>query len=140
MSFLLDTNVVSEWTKPQTDPGVVRWLAGIDEDRVCLSVVSLAEFRFGVNRLAEGARRTRLDRWLIDELPQRFEGRLLPVDRTVADHWGRLEARTRTRGRAMGAIDAFIAATALAHGLVVVTRTVADFTSSGVEVISPWSD
>ena len=74
MSFLLDTNVVSEWVRPQPDPGVVGWLAQVDEDRVFLSVITLAELRYGIQRMATGSRRDRLDRWLRDELPIRFDG------------------------------------------------------------------
>ena len=73
--WLLDTNVISEWAKPLPDAAVVRWLDEVDEDRVFLSVVTLAEIRFGIERLAPGRRRAGLDRWLRDELPERFEGR-----------------------------------------------------------------
>lgn len=69
MTFLLDTNVVSEWVKPRPDPGVVAWLADVDEDRVLISVVTLAELRYGVECMSDGARRRRLDEWLQDELP-----------------------------------------------------------------------
>src|SRR5215210_1866149 len=79
VNYLLDTNVVSEWTKPRPDPGVTDWLADADEDRVYLSVVTLAELRHGVERLADGARKARLDRWLTDELLLRFEGRVLAI-------------------------------------------------------------
>lgn len=69
MSFLLDTNVVSEPTKPRPNPGVVVWLAAVDEDDVFLSVITLTELRYGVERLAQGRRRKQLDRWLQQELP-----------------------------------------------------------------------
>ena len=71
MSFLLDTNVVSEWVKPRPDAGVVAWLAEVDEDRVFVSVITLAELRYGIERMAAGKRRTRLDEWLRTELPLR---------------------------------------------------------------------
>ncbi|MBV9727571.1 MAG: PIN domain-containing protein, partial [Gammaproteobacteria bacterium] len=69
MSFLLDTNVVSEWTKPRPNSGVITWLEQADEDRVFLSVATLAELRHGIERLSAGARRKQLDGWLRDELP-----------------------------------------------------------------------
>ena len=75
--WLIDTNIVSEWVKPRPDVGVVRWLDEVDEDRIFLSVISLAEIRFGVERLAPGRRRTRLDAWLREELPARFERRIV---------------------------------------------------------------
>ena len=139
MSFLLDTNVVSEWVKPRPDPGVVAWLADVDEDRVFLSVVSLAELRHGVERMEDGSRRRRIDEWLHHELPLRFEGRILFVDDAVADAWGREVARREALRRRIEPMDAFIAATALVHELTVVTRNTADFKSSVKAVINPWS-
>ncbi|TXL70217.1 type II toxin-antitoxin system VapC family toxin [Vineibacter terrae] len=138
MSFLLDTNVVSEWVKKRPDAGVITWLAEIDEDRVFLSVVTLAELRHGIDRLADGNRRRRLDTWLRDELPLRFEGRLLSVDRTVADRWGEVVARREAAGRPIGVMDAFIAATANVHGLKLVTRNESDFRTAVKEIINPW--
>ena len=88
MSFLLDTNVVSDWTKPNPNPGLIAWLEEVDEDRVYLSVVTLTELRYGIERLAVGKRRKRLDDWLQHELPLRFEGRILSIDSTVADACG----------------------------------------------------
>lgn len=84
MSFLLDTNILSEWQKERPNAGVVRWL-----HEVYLSVVILTELRFGVQRLAGGRRRQRLEAWLTDDLPARFEARLLAVDASIADDWGR---------------------------------------------------
>lgn len=140
MSFLLDTNVVSEWAKPRPDPGVVAWLTAADEDRVFLSVVSLAELRHGIDRLADGRRRRGLDAWLREDLPLRFEGRVLPVDQAIADRWGELVARREAAGRPIAAMDAFIAATASVHGLTLVTRNAADFRSVVREIVNPWGD
>ena len=100
MTFLLDTNVVSEWVKPRPNRGLVAWLAEVDEDRVFLSVVTLAELRQGIQRMDEGHRRRRLDMWLREEIPLRFEGRLLPVDTAVADRWGEVVARREAAGQA----------------------------------------
>jgi predicted nucleic acid-binding protein len=138
VNYLLDTNVISEWTKPQPNPGIVTWLSETDEDRIFISVVTLAELRYGVERMAQGARRARLDSWLTDELPLRFENRVLAVDHAVADHWGRLVARTQAVGRPIGAMDAFVAATADRHALALVTRNVSDFEPFGLTLINPW--
>lgn len=138
MSFLLDTNVVSEWVRPRPNAGVMAWLAEADEDGVFLSVVTLAELRHGIERMAAGQRRRRLNEWLANDLLFRFEGRVLPVDVTVADSWGRLTASREASGRLISVADAFIAATAAVHGLTVVTRNVADFERT-VRTISPWS-
>jgi toxin FitB len=138
MSYLLDTNAVSEWVKPRPDPGVAAWLDEVDEDRTYPSVITLGELRKGVDRLAGGRRRDRLDHWLTGELPERFGGRLLPVDAVVADEWGRLLAGAENAGSAVSGTDALIAATARAHGLQVVTRNVRHFRAMAVDVVSPW--
>ncbi len=139
MSFLLDTNVVSEWVKPQPHRGVITWLAEVDEDTVFLSVVTLAELRRGVDRLPGGRRKERLEVWLCDELPLRFTGRSLGIDDEIADAWGHLVARSEASGRAMSAMDGFIAATAVVHGLTLVTRNVADFRGVLAMIVNPWS-
>lgn len=139
MSYLLDTNAVSEWVKPRPDPGIVRWLDDVDEDRTYLSVITLGELRKGVDRLTAGRRPDQLSRWLTGELPDRFGNRLLPVDVTVADDWGRLLAQAERAGTALDGTDALIAATARVHGLRVVTRNVSHFRHADVGVISPWA-
>lgn len=138
MSFLLDTNAISEWTKPHPDPGLISWLEGVDEDRVFLSVITLTELRYGTERLAPGKKRTRLEEWLHHELPLRFEDRLLSIDPAVADACGRLVAERERQGRPIDAMDAFIAATASVHHLTVVTRNEADFVGT-VHYLNPWS-
>jgi toxin FitB len=140
MSFLLDTNVISEWVKARPDSRVVAWVSDVDEDRLFLSVVSFGELRHGVERMPAGKRRKRLDEWLRDELPIRFEGRVLPVDGAVADAWGKAVARSEAVGRPMGAMDAFLAATAEVHGLTLVTRNVSDFEPAIPDVVNPWED
>ncbi len=139
MSFLLDTNVVSEWTKPRPNAGLVRWLAEVDENEVFLSVVTFAELRHGIERLPAGARRRRLDEWLRSELPLRFEARIVRVDGAIADEWGRLVARRDAQGRTIHAMDALIAATAQVHGLTLVTRNTADFELSVKSLLNPWT-
>jgi predicted nucleic acid-binding protein len=139
VSFLLDTNVVSEWVKPRPDPGVVAWLAEVDEDRVYLSVVTMAELRSGIARMVDGSRRKRLDDWLRFELPLRFQGRLLSIEAADADDWGKVIAQREAQGRPIGVMDAFIAATARTRGLTFVTRNTADFEPSVNAIINPWS-
>lgn len=124
--FLLDTNVLSEWVKPRPNLGVVRWLEDVDEDRVSLSVASFAEIRHGMERMPPGQRRDRLNSWLDDELPARFEGRVLAIDLPVAEMWGIVMAQAQTAGRGLSAMDAFFSATARHHGLTLVTRNVGD--------------
>ena len=139
MSFLLDTNVISEWVKTRPDPGVITWLAGVDEDRVFMSVVTLAELRYGVERMAASRRKERLDEWLRGELPVRFEGRILPISDIIANAWGKVVARSEAAGRPIGAIDAFIAATVETYDFILVTRNASDFESSVKSILNPWS-
>jgi toxin FitB len=138
MSFLLDTNAISEWVKPRPDPGLVRWMEEVDEDRIFLSVISLAELRYGIERMAAGKRQTRLEEWLTQELPLRFEGRILPVEEAIADLWGKIVRRNEALGRPMGAMDGFLAASAEIHRLTLVTRNVSHFPLMK-QVINPWS-
>src|ERR1700681_1310479 len=138
MDFLLDTNAVSEWVKPRPNPGLIRWMESADEDRIFLSVISLAELRYGVDRMAAGARRSRLEQWLRDELPLRFEGRILTVNSNVAEAWGRTVSRSESLGRRMSAMDAFLSATAEIYRLTLVTRNVSDFPTLKA-VVNPWT-
>lgn len=139
MSFLLDTNVVSEWVKPEPVRSVVTWLAEVDEDEVFLSVISLAELRRGIELLAAGRRRQRLERWLGEDLADRFHGRILSVDVLVADAWGRITARATRAGRTVRSMDALVAATAEVHGLALATRNTKDFDHLGVSLFNPWA-
>jgi toxin FitB len=138
VSFLLDTNVMSEWVKPQPDPNVISWLAGVDEDRVFISVASFAEIRRGIELMPAGRRRARLGAWLGEELPVRFEDRILTIDQRVAEIWGLVMDRGQKTGLALGSMDAFFAATAEAHGLTLVTRNVRDFQQVGISILNPW--
>lgn len=139
MTYLLDTNVVSEWVKPQPDPAVMSWLADVDEERVFLSVATFGEIRHGIERMPEGRRRARLAIWLADDLPTRFEGRILGIDRRVAEAWGVVMARGQKAAVTVGAMDVFFAATAEVHALTLVTRNVRDFARLGVSLFDPWS-
>lgn len=135
MSYLLDTNVISELVRPQPDANVLRWFEGMPDQTLYLSVLSLGEIRKGVERMPDGNRREKLRLWLEQELPAWFEDRLLPVSAGVADQWGRLLAAA---ARPLPAVDSLLAATALSQGLRLVTRNTDDFRFPGLEVINPW--
>ena len=135
MSYLLDTNVVSELVRPKPDPDVLAWFDRTPDNVLHLSVLSLGEIRKGVENLDASPRREKLRVWLEQELTDWFGDRLLPVDRGVADRWGIMLSLA---GRPAPTIDSLLAATALHHNLRMVTRNVDDFRFAGLEVVNPW--
>jgi len=139
MTFLLDTNVISEPMKARPNAGVLAWLGQVDEDSVFLSVVTITELRYGIERLATGRRRDRLDGWLRTDLTSRFGERILPVDLEIAEACGRIVARSESVGRPIEPRDGFIAATAEVRGLTLVTRNVSDFAATVRNLVTPWT-
>ena len=137
MSYLLDTNVISELLKPKADRGVLRWLDQQQRSSLHLSVLSIGEIHKGMEKPGLDAdKRARIKHWLDSTLPQWLEGRMLPVDIAIAERWGHLQAQA---GRTLPTIDSLLAATALHAGLTIATRNVADFRSfEGLEIINPW--
>lgn len=135
MSYLIDTNVLSELRKRQADANLVAWVQARPRESLYLSVLSLGEIRKGIEGVADAAFRQTLTDWLEVELPKYFLGRVLGLDAQVADRWGRLQARA---GRTLPVVDAMLAATALQHDLTLVTRNVKDFEGLGVTLINPW--
>jgi toxin FitB len=138
VSYLLDTNVVSETSKPVVNAGVSKFLAKAEEDELYVSVVSLAELHYGIQRLSQGAKRAKLEKWFADELLYRFEGRIFLMDGMAAAEWGVIMARGERMGQPMSEIDAWIAATASIHELTIVTCTVADFAAHEGNLLNPW--
>ncbi len=136
MSYLLDTNVLSELRRKTPDAGVVDWMARRPASTLYLSVLTLGELRKGVEGVADAGRRAALLDWLETELPAFFTGRILPVDVKVADRWGRIVAAA---GRPVAAIDSLIGATAAQYGLSMVTRNERDYADLGLDVINPWT-
>lgn len=138
MRLLLDTNVLSEVRKPVPDARVLSWLDELDEDRAFISVISIAEIRRGVALMDDGRKRDALSLWLAEELPQRFEGRILTVDEPTALAWGDLMGLAKRRGRGLSSMDGLIAATAIAQDLTLATRNMRDFENFGIELFDPW--
>lgn len=139
MRFLLDTNIVSEWVKPTPDQGVLKFLEAVDEESLYLSAITIAEIRYGIERMAEGRRRQTLTSWLSVDLAERFDGKILSVDKLVADRWGKIMAESQTFGRTLSSMDAFLAATALVHNTTLVTRNEVDFQVPNLTIANPWS-
>ena len=137
MSYLIDTNVLSEIRRKAPDANVVKWVNSRPSTSLYLSVLTLGELRKGIDSLADTKRRMKLVDWLETELPLFFAGRILAIDEGVADHWGRLLAEA---GRTIPAIDSLLGATASHHGLTMVTRNSKDFKNLGLDVLNPWND
>lgn len=135
MSYLLDTNVISELVRPKPAKVVLDWFENIPSEALHISVLSLGEIRKGVEQMPDGDRREKLRLWLEHDLVAWFGTRVLPVDMPIADRWGRLLALV---GRPVPSIDSLLAATALHHELRIVTRNQKDFDYPGLQVVNPW--
>jgi len=139
LTYLLDTIVISEWALPRQNRGVERWLRVTPGEELFLSILSVAEIRFGIECMAPGRRRAELDTWLTDQLLPYFAGRLLTMDEDTAFAWARILADGKKAGRPVEIIDGFLAATAERHDLTVVTRNTRHFEVWGGPVLNPWS-
>ena len=137
--YLLDTNVVSELRKPRPSRRVVDFVAGEQLDRLYLSTVTLAEIRFGIERLTDAGRRSALTLWLDNELRPMFDGRVLPVGEDVLFKWRIMIEEGRRRGHTFSHPDVLIAESAAQHGMTVATRNAAEFIAAGVAVLDPWT-
>jgi predicted nucleic acid-binding protein len=135
LSYLIDTNVMSELRRKQPDPRVVAWFNARPCQSLYLSVLTLGEIRKGIEKISDSSRKQSLLDWLEVELTHYFLGRLLGIDADTADRWGRLLGRV---GRPVPAIDSLLAATALHHDLTLVTRNTKDFADFNMQLINPW--
>ncbi|MDR2000318.1 MAG: type II toxin-antitoxin system VapC family toxin [Zoogloeaceae bacterium] len=136
--ILLDTNVISEPLKPRPDAAVLAWLDAQAVDTLHICAISMAELRYGVAIMPKGKRRDSLHQRLDERVMPMFAGRVLAFDAEAAAVYAELRARARATGKAIDAVDAYIAAIAFAHGLMVATRDVAPFQAAGLNVINPW--
>ena len=134
--YLLDTNVVSETVRKLPDVTVMDWLDSLDAQQLHVSVLTLGELHKGVLMTVDVRRRDRLTQWLTTTLPAWFGDRVLTIDAAVSTRWAQLLAAA---GRPLPAIDSLLAATALQHDLVLVTRNVRDFDFPDLAVHSPWN-
>jgi predicted nucleic acid-binding protein len=135
VSYLIDTNVLSELRRKAPELAVVSWFQKRPPASLYLSVLTLGEIRKGIEMLTDGRRQLALRDWIDVDLPTFFTGRILVIDAAVADRWGRIVAGA---GRPLAAVDSLLAATAMTHNLTLVTRNVRDFAGLPITAINPW--
>ena len=135
MTYLVDANVLSEATKPAPDAKVVEWLRA-NERELVVDPIILGEIRFGINLLPAGRRRRRLEQWFDEGIAKIL---CLACDAATGLRWARLLADLRASGQTMALKDSLIAATALVHNLVMVTRNVDDFKKAGIKMVDPFA-
>jgi predicted nucleic acid-binding protein len=136
--WLLDTNILSELRRPKPEPKVVEFIAGQALDRLYVSAVTFAEIRFGIELVGDAARRAELNDWLTHKVRPMFDRRVLPVSEDIMFKWRLLVEEGRKAGQSFSQPDLIIAATALQHGLTLVSRDTGDFETARVAVFNPW--
>lgn len=136
--YLLDTCVVSELVKPRPEAKVIAWLEGTEADHAFLSAVTIGEIQLGISQRPPSNRRTELEVWLNESLLKPFASRILALDADTFIIWGQMVAQQRRQGRTMGIMDSLIAALSRQHHMILVTRNVADFGSTGLSLLNPW--
>jgi len=136
--YLLDTNVPSEFSRDRPEPRVVQWLKAQPVTTLFLSAFTIGEIRKGLVVLPQSRRRSDLETWFHTDLLVWFRNRILPVTHAVADRWGILDGQCQLKGTPLNTADGMIAATAIEHGLTLVTRNVKDFAGLGVDIFNPW--
>ena len=134
--YLLDTNVLSELVRPEPSPTVVQWMEQ-NRDSLYTSAITIAEFSYGIEKLAAGRTQERLRAWFEQVLSEWGE-RILRFDTRVARTWGKLEASLRRQGTRVPVVDSYIAAVGLRHSLTVATRNEIDFKRAGLRTINPF--
>jgi len=137
MSYLIDTNCISELAKSKPDENVVQWFSDHNELDLYLSVITFGEIRKGIEKLASSKRKCRLNHWINEDLFHRFKNRALDITLTEVNQWGKVLAKAEKMGTPLLAVDALIAATALVHDFAVVTRNTKDMKALGGELNNP---
>ena len=138
-AWLLDTNILSELRRTKPEASVVEFVAALPLEHLFISVVTLAEIRFGIELIGDAHRRADLNDWLTHKIRPMFEQRVLPISEDVMLKWRLLVEEGRKSGHTFSQPDLIIAATALCHDLTVVTRNTADYEKASVRLFNPWS-
>lgn len=139
MKYLFDTVAISEPFKPNPDQRVLEELSSISTSESCLSVITIGELNKGIHLLPPGKRRKSLEQKL-EQLEIQFIDRILEINTTTGRIWGEIAAQVHRQGGRLPVADGLIAATAIEHDLILVTRNVKDFQSTGVKLYNPWEE
>lgn len=138
MKYLLDTNVISEFSMSSPNPSVIDWFQTHQSDPLYLSVITIGEIQQGIARLPSSKKQQQLTAWLNETLLVVYSDWIIPIDNIIMLQWGTLTGELIQQGRKIPVMDAIIAATCLRHNLVLVTRNTSDFIHTGLQLINPW--
>lgn len=139
MSYLLDTNVISEPERKQPNANVLAWLGRVDFAQLYISALTVGEIKKGIVKLAPGARKIHIQNWL-EELRQKFAGRILPLTENTFIEWGTMVGSLEHKGIVRPPYDSLLEASALEHDLILVTRNVKNFQDTTVTILNPWEE
>ena len=141
MKYLLDTNIISEFVSKKPNQKVLDYVSSLDENDVYLSVITIGEIRFGIEKLDKEKQKKKiksLSDWLNNDLMQRFDGRVLDIDMKIMLKWGEINAQLQKIGKPMPIMDSLIASSCLAKEFVLITRNENDFYSFEIEMVNPF--
>lgn len=138
MSFILDTCAISELRKEHPNQGFLTWFDDVNENEIFISAISLGEIEYGITLLPDGRKRSDIINWF-EKLKDAFEFKTLPVTTNIALRWGELRGRLKGNGVSIPVLDGLLAATAIEHDFVFVTRNVSDFKETPAKIYCPWT-
>jgi predicted nucleic acid-binding protein len=139
MNFLLDTCILTEFSRKKPEPKVIKWIDSVKEDKLFVSVITIGEIQRGVERLPDSPRKDALLKWVYDGLVERLKDQILPLDTTTLMLWGSMTSWQENEGKPPGILESLIAATALRNNLTIATRYIDVYHRSGAAAVNPWT-
>ena len=142
MSFILDTNIISEFISKNPNQNVIDYINSIDEEKIYISVITIGEIRFGIERLDKKYQDKKIERlidWLENDLINRFSNRILDIDTSIMIKWGQISSQAQTIGKILPIMDSLIASTCLVKDKILITRNTKDFEQLGIKIINPFN-
>lgn len=138
MKYLLDTCILSELIKIEPSILVINWINSIPEENIFISSITIGEIQKGISKLVNSKKKITLQNWLDNDLINRFDNKIIPIDKDISICWGLINANTEKKGKKLPSIDSLIAATAIKNNLILVTRNVSDMIESGANIFDPF--